>query len=154
MHSTDKPVGETRQRIFEATLNAVQQRRRRRNRNNVALTVLFGASLCVFGFWQGRTSDVKLAKATAHPVNVAKQEPTPAAIAPLLIERLPLLPLQTTVRISSKSTELIERIGNDPERSSVIKRINDQELLASLPINQAAGLVRFPDGNVRLFLLK
>lgn len=154
MHSPDKPRLNTRQRVLETTLDAVRQRRRSRFRKHAAVTVLLGASLCALGFWQRETLDSGQTIAASKPDNVAQPELHSKTSTPPLIERLPSQPLQSMVRITRNSTTTIERIKRDPDQGSLIERINDQQLLASLPADQAAGLVRFPDGNVRLVLLK
>ena len=154
MHSPETPEPEKRERILTLTLAKVRERRIRRRRGAAAGVLLVAGFAAGILWWQRLPSIPSPEGARpglAHVPQTPEPAPASASVAPV-IERIPMRPLRTTVRIKEPAT--MDRIAHDPSIRQRIELISDAQLLAELPPDQPAGLLRRADGTATLVFLR
>ena len=152
MPSPNTPAPDFRRQVLEATLTEVRGRRRHRAKRHQALASLATVIIVVI---------VTATTGTPWWKN-ARLEPQPTAFTPKdvgtapssLIEWLPVdRPLRFFDNTGSRQSLVTRVPPNQESLLETFEHLTDDQLLASLPPYQPAGIVQDPDGRTRLIFV-
>ena len=147
MHSPNTSQPDIAARVLDSTLSAVRTKRTNRYASRFGIATAVVVIACAIPF----ISDpgTHLPQNTGDSTSVSR-----SGFSSPLIEHVSTQPLNLIERVPEQSPSLIQRVTHTSDVRSRFPSVSDDQLLASLPTDQVAGLVRNPDGTVTLVQIK
>ena len=149
MFSENEASSSPSDRILSKTLREVGSRRRRRSRQqSVAVVSLSVVILCAI-LWEGNVGKKEVGL-ESPPVPIIATTDAPV----VRVQRIGAGVRRGSLIERSFHLGNLEKLAVTSPGPRLIMRVSDGELLASLPENQVAGLLKNPDGSSRLVFLR
>ena len=148
MHSQNTSQPDIAQRVLDSTLSAVRSRKSGRLIKHSTITAVLIACLFATFLLTRSAPDQPRVANRATEVEIQNTQTS-------LITHVSDQPLQLIERVpANTSSSIIVRVSGNTIGQGRIQSVTDEQLLASLPPDQPAGLVQHPDGSASLIRIE